>query len=181
MKYRGVVYDVGLKFNEQGFSVEPFDPTQVYYDMCIIAKEMQANAVRIEGEEILRLETAARAAHSMGLTVFFNPWKMNEDVNGTRTYLEDAAKTAEKLRNEGVDVIFVAGCEYTIFSKGVFPGETFSGRVKWLGSEWSTGYMTGEIPDVLREKSKELNKILLSFAQVIRAYFGGLLTYSAGT
>jgi hypothetical protein len=40
MKYRGVVYDVGLNFNGQGFSVHPFDPTLVEYDMRVIANNM---------------------------------------------------------------------------------------------------------------------------------------------
>lgn len=159
MKYRGVVYDVGLRFGDQGFSVEPFDPILVEHDMRVIANDMHANAVRIEGEEIHRLESAAQAAHSMGLTVFFNPWKMNE----------------------GVDIVFVAGCEYTIFSKGVFPGESFYERAMWLGTQFPGGHMTRDVPQVLRDKSVELNKVLRSFVKVIRAKFGGLLTYSAGT
>jgi hypothetical protein len=181
MKYRGVVYDVGLNFNGQGFSVHPFDPTLVEYDMRVIANDMHANAVRIEGEEVYRLATAARAAHSMGLTVFFNPWKMNEGVDGTRAYLEEAAQTAEQLRNEGVHIIFVAGCEYTIFSKGIFPGDSFNERVMWFASQYPGGHMSDEIPLVLREKSVELNKVLRSFAEVVRAKFSGPLTYSAGT
>lgn len=181
MKYRGVVYDAGLRFGDQGFSVEPFDPILVEYDMRVIANDMHANAVRIEGEEIHRLECAARAAHSMGLTVFFNPWKMNEDVDGTRAYFEGAAETAERMRNEGVNVVFVAGCEYTIFSKGVFPGESFNERAMWLGAQFTSGHMTKDVPQILREKSVELNKALRSFVKVIRARFGGPLTYSAGT
>jgi hypothetical protein len=181
MKYRGVVYDVGLNFNGDGFSVEPFDPALVEYDMRTIANDMHANAVRIEGEDTYRLETAARAAHSMGLKVWFNPWKMNEGVDATRAYFEEAAKTAEKLRNEGIGMVFIAGCEYTIFSKGVFPGESFNERAMFLGSQFSGGHMSEDLPQALREKSTALNQVLRSFVEVIRAQFGGLLTYSAGS
>ncbi|KAK1145675.1 hypothetical protein N8T08_003911 [Aspergillus melleus] len=181
MKYRGVVYDVGLKFEESRFSVEPFDPAQVEYDMRIIADQLHANAVRIEGEEINRLETAARAAHSVGLTVFFNPWKMNEGVEGTCAYFQEAAQTAERLRLEGLDLVFVAGCEYTIFSKGVFPGDSFQERAMWLGAQLTSGDISHAVPPSLREKSVELNKVLRSFVEVIRTEFGGLLTYSSGT
>ncbi|KAH8430587.1 uncharacterized protein LDX57_008251 [Aspergillus melleus] len=181
MKYRGVVYDVGLKFEESRFSVEPFDPAQVEYDMRIIAEQLHANAVRIEGEEISRLETAARAAHSVGLTVFFNPWKMNEGVDGTCAYFQQAAQTAERLRLEGLDLVFVAGCEYTIFSKGVFPGDSFHERAMWLGAQLTSGDISHDVPSSLREKSIELNKVLRSFVEVIRAEFSGLLTYSSGT
>ncbi|KAJ5425395.1 hypothetical protein N7465_000465 [Penicillium sp. CMV-2018d] len=40
MKYRGVVYDVGLNFNGAGFSVEPFDPALVKYDLKTIAHKV---------------------------------------------------------------------------------------------------------------------------------------------
>lgn len=180
MKYRGVVYDVGLKFTDR-FSVEPFIPAQAEYDMRVIANDMHANAVRIEGEEISRLEVATRAAHSAGLTVFFNPWKMNEDIDGTRAYYKEAAKTAERLRREGVDLVFVAGCEYTIFGKGVFPGDSFNDRAAWFGTQLSGGHGLVDVPQAVREKSVELNKALRSFAAVVRAEFSGPLTYSAGT
>ncbi|PLB51396.1 hypothetical protein P170DRAFT_453152 [Aspergillus steynii IBT 23096] len=181
MKYCGVVYDVGLKFGDHGFSVEPFDPPRVEYDMRVIANEIHANAVRIEGEEISRLETATRAAHSVGLAVFFNPWKMGEGVDETRDYLKEAAKTAERLYQDGVNLIFVAGCEYTIFSKGIFPGESWNERAMWLGSHLSGGHASDDVPRALREKSVELNEVLRSFAGVVRKEFSGLLTYSAGT
>ncbi|MGX9425005.1 MULTISPECIES: hypothetical protein [Bradyrhizobium] len=49
MRYRGIVYDAGLNFADQGFSVEPFDPVLVAYDIRVIANDLHANAVRIEG------------------------------------------------------------------------------------------------------------------------------------
>ncbi|KAL4769843.1 hypothetical protein BDW60DRAFT_218617 [Aspergillus nidulans var. acristatus] len=181
MKYRGVVYDVGLNFNGTGFSVEPFNPALVEYDMKAIADGLHANAVRIEGEEIIRLETAARSAHLMGLKVFFNPWKMNATIEETLTYFEEAAITAELLRTEGIDLVFVAGCEYTIFSKGVFPGDSFNDRAMFLGRQFPSGHMIEDIPQALRDKSVKLNHVLRSFAEVVRSQFGGPITYSAGS
>jgi hypothetical protein len=70
MKYYGVVYDVGLHFNGEGFSVEPFGPTLVEYDVRAISSDLHANAVRIEGEDIYRLKVAAPAAHSRGINFF---------------------------------------------------------------------------------------------------------------
>ena len=181
MKYRGVVYDVGLNFSGTGFSVEPFNPDLVECDMKTIANELHANAVRIEGEEIVRLEIAARSAHSMGLKVFFNPWKMNATIEETRAYFEEAAKTGERLRNEGIDLVFIAGCEYTIFSKGVFPGDSFNDRVMFLAQHFPSGHMIEDIPQALRDKSVELNNVLRSFVEVVRSQFGGQITYSAGS
>ncbi|KAJ6188327.1 hypothetical protein N7519_003235 [Penicillium mononematosum] len=171
MKYCGVVYDVGLKFGDDGFSVEPLDPALVEYDMRTIAKDMHANAVRIEGRRYIDWQLLH------GLLIRWD----SRCVDGTCAYFEEAAKAAERLRNEGVDVIFVAGCEYTIFSKGVFPGESFNERAMWLGSQYPDGRMSEDIPQTLREKSVELNKVLRSFATVVRAKFNGPLTYSAGT
>ncbi|KAL2813372.1 hypothetical protein BJX63DRAFT_443042 [Aspergillus granulosus] len=181
MKYRGVVYDVGLNFSGNGFSVDPFDPDLVEYDMRTIADGLHANAVRIEGEEICRLEVAARSAHLMGLKVFFNPWKMNADIDETRDYLEKAAKAAENLRTEGIDVVFVAGCEFTIFSRGIFPGESFNERAMFLGSHFPSGHMIKDIPQTLRVKPVKLNRVLQTFVEVIRTQFGGRVTYSAGS
>jgi hypothetical protein len=183
MKYRGVVYDVGLNFNGDGkFSVEPFNPTLVKFDMRAIANDLHANAVRIEGEEIHRLVTATRSAHAVGLTVFFNPWKMNANVDETRTYLREAAQAAEQLKNEGVDIVFVAGCEYTIFSKGVFPGDSFKERAMWLGTQLAGDERAlSDPPKVLLGKSMELNQALQLFVEDVRVAFKGPVTYSAGT
>lgn len=52
MKYCGAVYGVGLKFSDQGFSVEPFDLAFMEHDMRVIARDLHANAVRIEGGEV---------------------------------------------------------------------------------------------------------------------------------
>lgn len=43
MQYRGVVYDVGLKFNlGQPSSVEPFSPALVKHDFDVIANQLYA-------------------------------------------------------------------------------------------------------------------------------------------
>lgn len=46
MKYKGVVYDVGLRFAAgYPYSVEPFDSALVKYDITAIANDMHANAI----------------------------------------------------------------------------------------------------------------------------------------
>ncbi|MER8072101.1 hypothetical protein ABTZ59_27755 [Streptomyces sp. NPDC094034] len=182
MKYRGVVYDVGLRFTKEALSVDPFSRGLVEHDIRAIADTLHANAVRIEGEDIDRLVTATQVAHACGLTVFFNPWKMNADADETRVYLAEAAKAAEQLRNDGVDIVFVTGCEYTIFSDGIYPGSTYMERGMWLGAQMQGAAFgaPAALPDPLPEKAKLLNKALKSFAETIRADFQGQLTYSAG-
>lgn len=184
MKYLGVVYDVGLRFTDEGTSVEPFDRALVEYDMRAIANDLHANAVRIEGEEIERLVIASRAARENGLAIFFNPWKMNVGAEATRAYLAEAAVAAEQLRSEGADIVFVTGCEYTIFCDGIFPGSSWAERGAWLGAQLGGAHLpnsAAELPPTLAEKAVELNKVLSSLAATVRASFHGPLTYSAGT
>lgn len=185
-KYRGVVYDVGLNFAAvhdmglnaaDGLGVPPPDPAQVDYEMHAIKNVLHANTVRIEGERIDRLVMASRLAHKHGLTIFFNPWKMNANAAELRPFYAEAAKEAEKLRKEGVDIVFVAGCEYPFFQKGLVPGDTVVERIGAL--------FAGTTPEKAKERMDplwaELNEILKSFVDVIRPEFKGSVTYAATT
>ncbi|MEE5062712.1 hypothetical protein V2J97_01555 [Pseudomonas alliivorans] len=179
MKYRGVVYDVGLRFTAgQPLSVEPFDPILVENDINVIASDLFATAIRIEGEEIERLVLAARKAHATGLTVFFNPWKMNVLIGELPAYFAAAARAAEILRKEGVDIIFVAGCEMTLFNEGILPGVTFAERIRSV-IELSEAVQSDDGAKV-GAKTNLLNEALKSIASAVRAEFKGQVTYSAG-
>lgn len=175
---RGVVYDVGLNFGGTTLSVENFDSARVNYDMSVIKNMLSCNTVRIEGESIERLATASRIANKYGLKILFNPWKMEADRNQTIEYMSNAADCAEKLRNEGLDLVFVAGCEYSLFCKGVFKGDTFDDRMKWmlsLGNDKSTALKK------FNEANERLNDILKDISKAIRKKYNGPLTYSSGT
>ena len=175
-KYRGVVYDVGLNFGPV-LSVETFDLAQVEYEIRAIKNSLHANAIRIEGEIIDRLVAATRIAHQHGLTVFFNPWKWNADADALRPYYLQAAKEAEKLRKEGVDIVFIAGCEYPIFQKGLLAGDTVDARLASLGALFADG------PEKAKAQMDAtwggLSDILKSFVEVIRPEFRGPVTYAA--
>lgn len=180
MKYKGVVYDVGLRFvTGNPYSVEHFYPELARYDINAIAGEMHANAVRIEGEETERLVTASRMAHDAGLTVFFNPWKMNVPMGELPAYFRNAAKAAEILRKEGVEIVFVCGCETTIFNEGIFPGNSVMERVTWLGSQIkdAAGHNSGKL---FSEESAQLNQLLSSIVSAVRTEYQGSITYSSG-
>lgn len=181
LKSRGVVYDVGLRFAPgKPYSVEPFDPALVKFDIHCIAHDLHATAVRIEGEEIERLVTAARIAHSEGLCVFFNPWKMGVSIDDLATYYAEAASSAEQLRKEGIDIVFVTGCETSIFNAGVLPGATLAERIGWLGAQFTTAGPRGRASAAFADKWSVLNTALANFARSIRGEFKGRVTYSAG-
>lgn len=181
LKYRGVVYDVGLQYNLGSYSVEKFNPELVKYDMSVIVNELHANTVRIEGEDISRLVRATEIAHAAGLKVFFNPWKMGANDQETVTYMSEAATAAEKLRIQGIDLVFVAGCEYSFFSKGVFQGETLNERIEFMiKNATNPDYPQGKSPKLLAAYEK-LNVILTDICKAVRAQFKGSVTYASGT
>lgn len=180
MRYFGVVYDVGLNYGGGWFSNEKFDPEIVRYDMRAIKNDLNANAIRIEGDDIERLRVAGRLAHEAGLAVWMAPWRMNVGEDATTAYLEEAALMAEQLRKDGADVTFILGCEYTIFSDGIYPGETFFDRSAWVKTKLDGWPQTPEnLPEPLPEKAKELNRVLRSFSETVRKIFHGPQLYSA--
>lgn len=181
LKFRGVVYDVGLQYNSGSYSVEKFNGELVKYDMAVIANKLHANTVRIEGEDISRLVRATEIAHAVGLKVFFNPWKMGANDKETITYMEEAAIAAEKLRLQGIDLVFVAGCEYSLFSKGVFPGESLNDRIAYMIAKSNNpSHPHGKNPE-LTDAYRKLNVILSDICKVVRPQFKGMVTYASGT
>jgi hypothetical protein len=181
LKYRGVVYDVGLQYNSGSYSVETFNPDLIKYDLSVIVNELHANTVRIEGEDISRLVSATEIAHAAGLKVFFNPWKMGANAEETVAYMKEAAIAAEKLRIQGIDLVFVAGCEYSFFSKGVFQGETLNERIAFMiKNATNPAYAQGKSPELTAAYEK-LNVILSDICKVVRTQFKGSVTYASGT
>lgn len=181
MKYRGVVYDVGLRFTAgQPYSIEPFNSNLVKHDLNVMANDLHANTVRIEGEELSRLAFAAGEAHAAGLKIFFNPWKMNVHVSELIEYFSSAAEIAETLRLEGLDIIFVSGCEISLFNEGIFPGANSSERLTWRTSSGSNSVLSSS-PAAFAKQFGLLNSTLTKAVDAIRSKFKGSITYSAGT
>ncbi|MDH0730150.1 hypothetical protein N5F23_01480 [Pseudomonas sichuanensis] len=179
MKYHGVVYDVGLRFTAgQPLSVDTFDPELVKSDIRAIKDELFASAIRIEGEEIDRLVVAAREASAVGLTVFFNPWKMNVEIAELPGYFAVAARAAEELRLEGVEIVFVAGCEMTLFNEGIFRGATITERIEGIIA-LSEAVKAGDVATT-EAIARSLNEALKAITVAVRSEFKGQVTYSAG-
>src|SRR5690606_29033265 len=101
------------------------------------------------------------------------------DANELRPYYIEAAKAAEKLRQEGVDIIFVAGCEYTIFQRGILPGETLADRLAGMGALFSEG--VEKLPEKMGPLSAQINEHLSDVVAGIRTEFAGKVTYAALT
>ncbi|MDC6119991.1 hypothetical protein PJX95_18225 [Serratia rubidaea] len=180
MKYRGIVYDVGLRFTANGpLSVKTFNPELVAYDINAIATQLHANAIRIEGEDIDRLVIATRLAHEAGLTVFFNPWKMNVPITELPAYFSRAARAAEELRQEGVNLVFVAGCEMSLFNEGILDGSSVVERIQGI-AELMTAREAIDGTGKAHKKQALFNDTMSQIVKNVRAEYRGILTYSQG-
>ncbi len=108
MRARGMTYDTGFVVHGQ-ISHEHFDPAVVRRELAIIRDDLHCNAVQIIGGDPDRLELAAGAATELGLEVWFSPYPLELDPEQILTLFRDCAERAERLRQQGATVVFVAG------------------------------------------------------------------------
>lgn len=178
MFLRGINYDVGTEFVKGHLSRPDFDETIARKEIEIIKNELNCDAVRISGYDVERLSKASSYALEVGLQVWISPAFINAPCEEVMEYLIECAKAAEVLRKKYDNVIFVTGCEYSLFLKGFFNGETLQDR---LGKMFNP---LGIILSILGLRNKiytRLNSFLAEATTQIRIHFGGKLTYASGT
>lgn len=176
---RGINYDVGTytRGPDQPSSRELFDPETVRKEMEIIQSELHCTSIRISGRDVGRLVAASECALHQGLEVWFSPALIDEEEQAMLEYYRECAIAAETLRRKGADVVFVAGCELSLFMKGILEGATSFDRIGVLMSPWRLLKYT------IRKGSfhKRLNAFLSKAVNVIREHFHGQVTYASGT
>lgn len=129
MRAKGIAYDTG--FIVRGtISRAQFDPEVVRRELAIIRDDLHCNAVQIIGGDPDRLELAAGYAAELGLEVWFSPYPLELTADEILSLFTDCAQRAERLRNEGAEVVFVTGVELTLMNRGCLPGDT------WLDGEY---------------------------------------------
>jgi len=169
MRARGITYDTGFRHGGAATTHEPFEEAAVRRDMRAIREELRCAAVRVTGSDPGRLEVAARAAADAGLEVWFSPFTSDLTTGELLGVLADCAERAERLRTGGAEVVMVTGAELTMFTKGFLPGDTLEERLGLLSK--------GGIQ--LHEIRPRLNAFLAEAVAVVRARFGGRVTYAA--
>ncbi|WNI34522.1 hypothetical protein [Streptomyces sp. ITFR-6] len=172
MRARGINYDTGFLPGEQ-FTRKTFDPEAVRRDMAVLAGELRCDAVRVSGRDPERLSTAARSAAEAGLEVWFAPFPVDLPAECLLPFFADCARRAETVRRTGAEVVFVTGCEISVFCGGFFPGDTFGRRIYSMGSDaqwWSA----------LGRATERVNSFLAEAVATVRAHFGGRVTYASG-
>jgi len=173
MRGKGINYDTG--FFPGGQDSRPdFDPETARKELRIIAGELHCTAVRISGSVPERLEAAAQAAADAGLEVWFAPFPCEATPAELLELLADCARRAERIRAAGAEVVFVAGCETSLFCPGYFDGDDTYARIATLRG----GGM--ELWSRLGEIMGQFNGYLTEAAAAVREHFGGNVTYAAG-
>jgi hypothetical protein len=163
---KGINYDTG--FTSGGHSSRPvFDAGQVEREMAVIAGDLRCNAVRISGDDPARLSTAAQFGAAAGLEVWFAPFPCELSPEESRDLLTECADQAERLRQSGAEVVFVAGGELSLFGAGFVPGRSFAERIPNLG-----------LAD-LSAVCAQLSEYLAVVAAEVRGRFGGRISYAA--
>ncbi|MFD7713845.1 hypothetical protein [Streptomyces sp. NPDC059786] len=173
MRARGINYDTGT-FPGHLLTRKTFDPGQVRHEMTAIADDLHCDAVRISGGDAERLSIAARHAADAGLEVWFSPFPADLAPGQILPFLADCAQRAEALRQDGAQVVLVAGCELSVFAHGFLPGDTYLDRLHAMATadiQWWTSL--GPVPE-------RLNTFLAQAATTVRGHFGGRITYASG-
>ncbi|RJL35531.1 hypothetical protein [Bailinhaonella thermotolerans] len=171
MRAKGITYDTG--FVVEGVnSLARFDPGTVRRELRVIRDDLRCTAVRVIGGDPERIEIAAGHAADLGLEIWFSPYPLDLTTGEMKALFADCAERAERLRERGAEVVFVAGAELSLMGKGFLPGDGVAGRVASLSD-----------PERLREPAGEvgsrLNDFLGEVVPLVRERFGGRVTYAS--
>ncbi len=167
-----MTYDAGFVVHGR-LSHDRFDPAVVRRELAIIRDDLHCNAVQIIGGDPDRMELAAAAAADLGLEVWFSPYPLELAPEQILTLFRDCAERAERLRQQGATVVFVAGVELSVMNRGFLPGESPEERVAQLLSQ------PERRADAIRDLGVRINAFLHDAAATVRERFRGRLTYAA--
>lgn len=171
MRGKGINYDTG--FLSAGTSTrEPFDSAIVQREMRIIRDDLHCNTVRITGGYPERLQTAATHAADAGLEVWFCPFTNNLSIEELLRLLADSAERAERLRQRGAEVVFLAGSELSLVTVGFLPGNNLQERLDLLASPQ-------RVRPAIAGMRARFNEFMGKAVEVVRARFGGKLSYAS--
>ncbi len=171
MRGKGINYDTGF-INKGVSSRDPFDIEIVKRELQIIRDDLHCNAVRVTGGDPERLEIAASIAAEIGMEVWFSPFTCDLTYAEMLDLLADCAERAERLRQQGAEVVFVTGAEISLLNNGFLPGDTIGDRMELLADMQRLRSVIAEVPALV-------NDFLGKAVAVVRERFGGRITYAS--
>ncbi|BCJ38293.1 hypothetical protein Athai_57960 [Actinocatenispora thailandica] len=172
MHGRGINYDTGFL---PGLASRPgFDPDTVRRDMGTIAADLHCDTVRISGGDLDRLDVAAGAAAKRGLRIWYCPFPVDLPPAGMTELFVNGAVRAERLRRRGADVVYLTGCELSLFGAGFLPGDTYRDRLAAIATADLDWWLS------LGPVAERVNEFLAATVARVRAVFGGAVSYASG-
>lgn len=172
MRQRGVAYDTGS--HPTGVSTRAaFDPDAARRELRMIAGDLNCTAVRITGDDPVRLGCAAEIAADVGLEVWLSPFPCEMGRDAMTSLFTECARQAENLRARGADVVLVLGGELSIFAPGFLSGADLFARVATLRKLVPHGRQT------LTRMSADLSRYLEHAVAAVRHVFTGPVTYAS--
>lgn len=178
MRNYGIVYDTGITADGTS-SRKRFEDAVVRRELQIIADDLHATAVRVTGDDPDRLARAGEHALAAGMELWFSPVPVDLQPEALPGYFARCASEAEQLRRayEG-RVVFVAGCEISLWCAGFLPGgDSMRGRIATV-----TDSDLPRKPDILAAIASGLERATQANRDIVRSVrkkFGGLVTYAA--
>jgi hypothetical protein len=176
MRWKGINYDTGVVSIGDRLSRESLDPLQVRREMGVIARDLHCNAVRISGGDPARIALAAEYALAEGLTVWFAPFPTNMTPEQLIPYFMACAQATEALRQPPSHLVFVLGCEMSLYNSGFIPGATMWERMQALMNPALMASQSDSPEELLRR----FNAFLAQAVAAVRKQFAGSVTYASG-
>ncbi|MEU7869135.1 hypothetical protein [Dactylosporangium sp. NPDC049140] len=167
MGIRGINYDVGTVTGP--FHSRPvFDDGETRRDLAVIRDELHCDAVRVSGTDRDRLLATTGMALELGLEVWLSPQLHDADGDGTLANARALAAAAQEL--DPGRIVFLAGCELTLFMRGILKGDTLFERLR--------------PQQMLRMRllgahNRPLNAFLGRLSREVRDVFGGRVSYAS--
>jgi hypothetical protein len=171
LRVRGIGYDTG--FTLAGRQGRPVGEAVVRRELEIIRDDLHCTAVRLIGNDLDRMESAARRAAELGLEVWFSPYPFELGPDEMLDLFADGAERAERIRRGGAEVVFVTGAELSLFNTGFLPGDSLQER---------TANLLGGRPEARAQLAglpARVNAFLARAVAVVRERFGGKVTYAS--
>jgi hypothetical protein len=176
MNRKGINYDTGFAPAADRLSRESFDPDQVRREMAVIARDLHCTAVRVSGRDPARIALAVEYALAEGLEAWFSPFPTDMSPDELVPYFVSAAQRAEQLGKQSPRLVFVLGCEMSLFNSGFVPGATFVERIQTMINPALLVEQAGS-PEELEQR---FQAFLGRAVTEVRSSFAGPITYAAG-
>jgi len=176
--FKGINYDIGTYYTPDTCTRPVFEDHFIRKEIEIIRNDLHCECVRVSGYDIERLVKTSEFALEMGMQVWLSPVFINATQEQAMQYLYECAVAAEKLREKYHNIIFVAGCEYSLYMQGFIKGDDSYKRIAKMFSP------KGMLLNAVGFRNKAYNKMnaFLDMAvQHIRSVFKGKVTYASGT